>query len=655
MHRGEAATGARQHVRILILATAFLLTAAILLWPSPASGEETYPRLANIYFGTLIGQDLELFSRWDVVVLTKRAQAWYQDEMVAIRQLNPDIKFLVHMPIGYCGDWTDPEINELLVDAINQNGWWMYDTRGERVMMPFGSALLNQTLWCPENAQGQRLCEWMPGFIAENLGPGGCWDGVYLDYCMDKIEWANAYVADPIDSNLDGMPDGELALDAAWRGGQHMLVTGLRQLVGDDYIIATNGNNTFFEICNGSTREDFPNMHGGWYQNIVNREYGYASIDERYRRPTVNIVNAIWRGAVGPNGPIRDGSYDQQFGFAFASTLVFGDGYFSIDGGEGLPEHSQCWWHEYYDIDLGQPTGAAETPPSDPGDAPWVELGEMVKIRRFTGGLALVNPSSYTQTIQLGARYHEPRSWTGRYYPLEDAVDEFVLPPQSGSVLVGSGRLLEMPKDLVTAEMLEDRGGVRIEWQALPDATGYAIYHWELRNGTMSERELLDVVDEPLYIDTQTIRRELHYYQVAPIDANGCEGQPSRPVEVSIDPGSVRPIERRAEESGGRLTLTGRTGLGLACSPHPVRERTTISFDIPDDDRWAGSSSVSLTIYDIAGRVVRHLVDARLPPGRHDFDWDATSRGGNRVASGCYLYALAVDGEVFTNKLLVIN
>ncbi len=130
--------------------------------------------------------------------------------------------------------------------------------------------------------------------------------------------------------------------------------------MGDDYLIVTNGNNTLYGSCNGSTREDFPNMHGGWYENITNETYGYVAIQSQYRQPSLSIVNGIWQGAAGPNGAEGNAAYERQLRYGLASTLVYGNGYFSFDGLNGTGGHCQAWWHPLYDVDLGQPVGRAE-------------------------------------------------------------------------------------------------------------------------------------------------------------------------------------------------------------------------------------------------------------------------------------------------------
>lgn len=325
--------------------------------PVDGTDRGSFPRLANIYFPWLGDADLESLARWDLLVLAKRAEEMHRAELEELRVRNPSITLLAHMPVAYHGDYINPAINRDMREALHANGWWLEDCDGEWVAYCGRDHLLNITTSCPPNSDGQRLCDWLPEFIAERLGPGGLWDGVYLDCCWDEVAWYNRWFDGSIDADGDGVPDDPAELDAVWRDGMSLVVERLRELVGDEYIISTNGNNTHYETCNGSTREDFPYMHGDWYENIVDEEHGYLAIDAQYRDPVVNVINTIWSGPVTLSGPVESSQYEDEFLFTFASTLVYGNGYFSFDGGAGLPNHSQTWWHELYDLDLGFPLG----------------------------------------------------------------------------------------------------------------------------------------------------------------------------------------------------------------------------------------------------------------------------------------------------------
>ena len=133
----------------------------------------SYPRLANIYFPTLIDTDLGALARYDVLVLAARGQEWYQDELVTLRELNPDIILLAHMPVGYHGDWDAPSIYSDVATALDENDWWLRDRLGQRVQLGCGDHVLNLTTWCPLDEDGRTFSEWMAKHIADRLPAGG--------------------------------------------------------------------------------------------------------------------------------------------------------------------------------------------------------------------------------------------------------------------------------------------------------------------------------------------------------------------------------------------------------------------------------------------------------------------------------------------------
>ena len=69
--------------------------------------------------------------------------------------------------------------------------------------------------------------------------------------------------------------------------------------------------------------------------------------------------------------------------------------------------------------------------------------------------------------------------------------------------------------------------------------------------------------------------------------------------------------------------------------PNPFNPSTTFSFTLPLDKR------VTVRIYDVAGRLVRTLVnDEFYTEGTHNVTWDGLSDGGRPAASGNYFYTL---------------
>jgi flagellar hook assembly protein FlgD len=66
--------------------------------------------------------------------------------------------------------------------------------------------------------------------------------------------------------------------------------------------------------------------------------------------------------------------------------------------------------------------------------------------------------------------------------------------------------------------------------------------------------------------------------------------------------------------------------------------------------------TVSLRVYDVAGRLVRSLLDQRsLGGGRHAVVWDGRNHAGRRVAAGIYIYRLDAAGAHVEHKLQVLH
>ena len=76
--------------------------------------------------------------------------------------------------------------------------------------------------------------------------------------------------------------------------------------------------------------------------------------------------------------------------------------------------------------------------------------------------------------------------------------------------------------------------------------------------------------------------------------------------------------------------------------PNPFNPTTTITYQLPAQGGVDGkaASNVRLVVYDMLGREVAVLVDAKQSPGTHVARWNASG-----AASGVYLYRLSVYSE----------
>ncbi|MEC7842931.1 MAG: right-handed parallel beta-helix repeat-containing protein [Candidatus Latescibacterota bacterium] len=90
--------------------------------------------------------------------------------------------------------------------------------------------------------------------------------------------------------------------------------------------------------------------------------------------------------------------------------------------------------------------------------------------------------------------------------------------------------------------------------------------------------------------------------------------------------------------------------------PNPFNASTVIDYSI--GIMVASISSGSLTTLDVrnvAGGLVRRLVDEAAAPGIFSATWDGTGDDGRSVASGVYLYELRVGGILLAGKLTYIR
>jgi alpha-tubulin suppressor-like RCC1 family protein len=88
------------------------------------------------------------------------------------------------------------------------------------------------------------------------------------------------------------------------------------------------------------------------------------------------------------------------------------------------------------------------------------------------------------------------------------------------------------------------------------------------------------------------------------------------------------------------------TTLAFRSSPNPFVGRTSLALALPE----AGHATVR--IYDVAGRLVRTVLDEQRRPGPVAIDWDGRDDGGAVTAAGIYLVRLQVGDQVVSGKLL---
>lgn len=85
---------------------------------------------------------------------------------------------------------------------------------------------------------------------------------------------------------------------------------------------------------------------------------------------------------------------------------------------------------------------------------------------------------------------------------------------------------------------------------------------------------------------------------------------------------------------------------------NPFRGTGSIVYQVPTGET---SSPVRLAIYDIAGRLVRTLVDGRVAPGSHNATWDGCDNAGRRVRPGMYFCRSHIGSNVAATRIVLLR
>ena len=190
--------------------------------------------------------------------------------------------------------------------------------------------------------------------------------------------------------------------------------------------------------------------------------------------------------------------------------------------------------------------------------------------------------------------------------------------------------------------------GIKLYWSPRSEKgfTQFDIYHrysnhpWSLAGSTFGDTSLIDTNMG----DSMAWWYGVHFYVKG---TESITGQYVYTDTITWYPHPLPPID-----SPWGKQIAGNIPNGLVLfpnSPNPFNATTEIRYALPID------CEVKLTIYDIAGRKVRELVDNHQNAGCKSAIWDGRDSYGNSVASGVYIYRLDAAGEVFTKRMLMIK
>jgi len=83
--------------------------------------------------------------------------------------------------------------------------------------------------------------------------------------------------------------------------------------------------------------------------------------------------------------------------------------------------------------------------------------------------------------------------------------------------------------------------------------------------------------------------------------------------------------------------------------PNPFNPTTEIQFALPDN------AQVSLKIYNIAGELVKTLVNEELSAGNYTYRWNGTNENSKKVSAGMYFYQISTPKYNETRKMVLLK
>ena len=83
--------------------------------------------------------------------------------------------------------------------------------------------------------------------------------------------------------------------------------------------------------------------------------------------------------------------------------------------------------------------------------------------------------------------------------------------------------------------------------------------------------------------------------------------------------------------------------------PNPAPGRVTFGLELPSE------REVTISIFDLSGRLVRSLPLGRLAAGRHTTTWDGKTASGSRAAAGIYFTRIRAGEFVARGRVVLLD
>ncbi len=177
------------------------------------------------------------------------------------------------------------------------------------------------------------------------------------------------------------------------------------------------------------------------------------------------------------------------------------------------------------------------------------------------------------------------------------------------------------PENLILQNPIPE--DIMLQWvqPAITDFDHFNIY-WSSDGGQTFP--LLDNTIGVQYFLTAPSNGTYKFY-VTTVDRAGHESLPSDTVQTDVNTGILEP------------GLSNNIGM-IKMGPNPFSSQLKIDFSILNE------SQLLIQVYDIAGKLVNTLYDAKTGAGVHSITWNGNSNMGNGLQAGVYMIRISADG-----------
>jgi putative glycosyl hydrolase-like family 15 (GHL15) protein len=405
----------------LVVATAVTLVVSAFAGPLGDASADSYaaaPAARSSSAGTLALDPGD----WDAQPDAYRGgwvvmQPWEYDRIPALKAQNPDVRVLMYKDVT-------ATVSDLC--ATGPSGWCDQDQEILPAGVGYWSAMREHPEWFLRTAEGDPL-EWSdwPGLHPMDIADPGyqeAWAGSVLDE-LRAHDWDGVMMDDTLTrlshSVVDDATSPQVPDDAAMYAATTSFLSRVGpQITGAGYLAVPNV--TVDEDNWRSTLEEWSPYVSGWeFEYLVKYGLGsdplFGDEDWQWRFDLLSWA-ADWEVPVlaVTYGTVQDRAAQR---YHRATWLLAWNG--RTGASMYVPEESGVsFWLSPAVTDIGLPSG------------PLVTVGPDVRLRPYSGGIAVVNSGDEARAVHLG----------GTYLSRGQAVDWLELAPRSGAVLRSAER-----------------------------------------------------------------------------------------------------------------------------------------------------------------------------------------------------------------------